>query len=207
MKHIHCELSNLIEQFEYAMVQIYILDSVVHSFTCFAEFMELIFSGCVQILKMCCVLCRLLDVLDVEPDNGNATFNLAIVYFDLGRHGDAETYYRKVLSTSPNDKGTLYNLGIILTERQRLVRAGFTVEWLVRAGFTVEWLVRAGFTVEWLVSAGFTGMVSEGKVHCRMVSEGRVHCGMVSEAGFTAAWLVRAGFTVEWLVRAGFTVE
>ena len=59
-------------------------------------------------------------MLRKEPENGNATFNLAVVYFDLGRHDDAEVFYKKALSISPTDKGSLYNLGILLTEKQRL---------------------------------------------------------------------------------------
>ena len=64
-------------------------------------------------------IASLLDVLGKEPNNGNATFNLALVYFDLGRHEDAELYYKKALSISPTDRGSLLNLGVLLTQLQR----------------------------------------------------------------------------------------
>ena len=66
---------------------------------------------------------RLLDVMEKEPDNGNATFSLGIVYADLGRRGDAEDYYMKTLAISGYDRGTLYNLATLLTEQERLGRA------------------------------------------------------------------------------------
>ncbi len=61
----------------------------------------------------------LLEVLEVEPDNGNATFSLGIVYTDLGRKEEGEVWYKKALAITPNHGGSLYNLGVGLTEGGR----------------------------------------------------------------------------------------
>lgn len=65
---------------------------------------------------------RLNDVLEFEPDNGNATSNLGIVYFDLGRISEAEEFFRRTLTLTPGDKGTLYNMGVLLAGEERQVQ-------------------------------------------------------------------------------------
>ena len=59
-------------------------------------------------------------MLVVEPANGNATFTLGLVFYDLKRYVEAEQLFQQVLQISPNDKGALYNLGVLLTAQERL---------------------------------------------------------------------------------------
>ena len=61
------------------------------------------------------------DVLELEPDNGNATSNMGIVYFELGVITKAEEFFQRTLTLTPGDKGTLYNLGVLLAGEGRQV--------------------------------------------------------------------------------------
>lgn len=65
---------------------------------------------------------RLKDVLELEPENGNATSNMGIVYFELGMIAKAEEFFQRTLTLTPDDKGTLYNLGVLLAGEGRQVR-------------------------------------------------------------------------------------
>ena len=58
-------------------------------------------------------------MLEEDPDNGNATFSLGLVYAEQGKDDDAEDYYNRTLSISPHDRGTLFNLGMLLTQQGR----------------------------------------------------------------------------------------
>lgn len=58
-------------------------------------------------------------VHDVEPQNGNVTSNLGIVYTDLERNAEAERYFKLTLDIAPKDKQVLYNLGLVLTKNNK----------------------------------------------------------------------------------------
>ena len=60
-------------------------------------------------------------MIEKEPNNGNATFSLGLVYAEQGKDDDAEDYYNRTLSISPHDRGTLYNLAVLLTRQGRSV--------------------------------------------------------------------------------------
>ena len=62
---------------------------------------------------------RLLRVLELEPTNGNATFCLGLVYFDLNDLSQAEDRFLQALDMSPGHPGTLYNLGVVLSQQER----------------------------------------------------------------------------------------
>ena len=66
---------------------------------------------------------RLYDVLAIEPDNGNATFSLGLAYFDLRNLNKSEELFLRTLEIAPNDTGTLYDLGVMLTETGRYSEA------------------------------------------------------------------------------------
>ena len=59
------------------------------------------------------------DVLAVEPDNGNASFSLGLIYYDLHNYSSAEKWFLRSLELAPNDSGSLYNLGVMLTGEKR----------------------------------------------------------------------------------------
>lgn len=58
-----------------------------------------------------------------EPENGNATFSLGLAYFDLRNLNKSEEMFLRTLEIAPNDTGTLYNLGVMLTETERYSEA------------------------------------------------------------------------------------
>lgn len=61
-------------------------------------------------------LTSLHDVVSIEPGNGNASFSLGLIYYDLQNHTEAERWFLRSLELAPNDAGSLYNLGVMFTE-------------------------------------------------------------------------------------------
>ena len=66
-------------------------------------------------------MCRssLHNVLEEDPTNGNATFSLGLVYYDMKDFTRAEQTYLQALQLAPNDPGTLYNMGVMMTSQDR----------------------------------------------------------------------------------------
>jgi Tfp pilus assembly protein PilF len=55
-------------------------------------------------------------VLEDEPGNQYAHYNLGLVHQQAGRNADAEREYRAAISTDPNFASALFNLAILRTE-------------------------------------------------------------------------------------------
>ena len=56
-----------------------------------------------------------MEVLSVEPDNGNASYSLGLVYYDLKNYSMAELFFLRALEAAPTDRRILYNLGVTLS--------------------------------------------------------------------------------------------
>jgi Tfp pilus assembly protein PilF len=56
------------------------------------------------------------DVLERDPDNQFAHYNLGLIAQQEGRNGDAEQEYRAAIRTDPNFASALFNLAILRTE-------------------------------------------------------------------------------------------
>ena len=69
-------------------------------------------------------------MLEVEPYNGNATLNLAVIYMNLQRNNEAENCLKRVLVISPGNKEALYTLGILLEREHRYLLLPVLHSWL-----------------------------------------------------------------------------
>ena len=58
---------------------------------------------------------RLSDVLESDPENGNATFCRGLVQYDLQNYATTEQLFLMTLNITANHSGALYNLGILYT--------------------------------------------------------------------------------------------
>jgi tetratricopeptide (TPR) repeat protein len=56
------------------------------------------------------------SVLEDEPGNQYAHYNLGLVHQQAGRNADAEAEYRAAIRTDPNFASALFNLAILRTE-------------------------------------------------------------------------------------------
>ena len=64
-------------------------------------------------------------MIAVEPENGNATLSLGLIYYDLKDSTKAEELFRRTLEITPDDVGMLYNLAMILSGRGQYSEATF----------------------------------------------------------------------------------
>ncbi len=56
------------------------------------------------------------NVLEDDPGNQYAHYNLGLVHHQAGRNGEAEAEYRAAIRTDPNFASALFNLAILRTE-------------------------------------------------------------------------------------------
>lgn len=56
-------------------------------------------------------------ILDGDPNNANAIAGMARLDYDMGNLDDAQSYYTKLLSVSPNDPTAYYTLGAIAYQK------------------------------------------------------------------------------------------
>lgn len=56
---------------------------------------------------------RLIDVLEEDPENGNATFCRGLVQYDLNNYTMTVELFLQTLNITPNHSGALYNLGVL----------------------------------------------------------------------------------------------
>ena len=75
--------------------------------------------SCLSMLHVATPCVRLIDVLQVEPTNGNATLNLGLVYLDLNLYAEAEEYFKHSLMLSSGNKGALLNMAVLLEKVER----------------------------------------------------------------------------------------
>ena len=58
---------------------------------------------------------RLSEVLETDPENGNATFCRGLVQYDLHNYTMTEELFLLTLNFTTNHSGALYNLGVLYT--------------------------------------------------------------------------------------------
>ena len=58
---------------------------------------------------------RLSEVIEEDPDNGNATFCRGLVHYDLKDYPTTIELFQLTLNITANHSGALYNLGVLYT--------------------------------------------------------------------------------------------
>ncbi len=71
-------------------------------------------------------------VIDHDPENAEAYFNLAMIYFGQGRYYDAEQLFLKASENNPNDAETWNNMGVARFHQGRLADARASFEEALR---------------------------------------------------------------------------
>ncbi|HHI79297.1 MAG TPA: tetratricopeptide repeat protein [Planctomycetes bacterium] len=71
-------------------------------------------------------------VIENDPENAEAYFNLAMIYFGQGRYYDAEQLFMKAAENNPQDAETWNNLGVARFHQGRLADARASFEEALR---------------------------------------------------------------------------
>ncbi len=71
-------------------------------------------------------------VIDNDPENAEAYFNLAMIYFGQGRYYDAEQLFLKAAENNPKDAETWNNMGVTRFHQGRLADARASFEEALR---------------------------------------------------------------------------
>lgn len=74
---------------------------------------------------------RLYDVLSQEPENGNATLALGLVYYGLNNLTMAEETFLRTLEIKPDNPKVLYNIGIVQQTMEKYPDAIKHLSWLL----------------------------------------------------------------------------
>ena len=64
---------------------------------------------------------RLSEVLESDPENGNATFCRGLVQYDLHNYTMTEQLFLLTLNITANHSGALYNLGVLYTGEASII--------------------------------------------------------------------------------------
>ena len=64
---------------------------------------------------------RLSEVLQSDPENGNATFCRGLVQYDLHNYTMTEQLFLLTLNITANHSGALYNLGVLYTGEASII--------------------------------------------------------------------------------------
>ena len=62
-------------------------------------------------------------IIEIDPNNYRAYYNLGIAYFDLNRFEEALNSYKIAISIKPDYKHTYYNIGLLHEETENLEKA------------------------------------------------------------------------------------
>jgi len=62
-------------------------------------------------------------IIEIDPNNYRAHYNLGIAYFDLNRFEEALTSYKIAISIKPDYKHIYYNIGLLHEENENLEKA------------------------------------------------------------------------------------
>lgn len=74
---------------------------------------------------------RLKDVLEAEPQNGNALFALGVVQHNLGDIAGARTHFEETVELNSSHTNALYNLGFVHMEETNYTAAKTTLQKLL----------------------------------------------------------------------------
>jgi len=65
----------------------------------------------------------LLDVVAIDPFNGQAFYNLGLLYYELGDVESTLTHFKKASMLGYTDEGLFYNYGLALQQQGKLKEA------------------------------------------------------------------------------------
>ncbi len=63
------------------------------------------------------------EIIDLEPENYRAIYNLGIALFSLGKHDEALIKFKEVLKLNPEYKFCYYNIGLVYEDKGLLEKA------------------------------------------------------------------------------------
>ena len=75
---------------------------------------------------------RLHKVLERQPENDRAYFNLGMLSMDVGQLAKAEIWFKKAIELRPDFRSALFNLALLLNEQKRPLEALPPLEGLLR---------------------------------------------------------------------------
>ena len=69
------------------------------------------------------LICRLEQLVVLDPDNSKASFHLALLYLDLKDIENSEQMFLRTLRIQPNYRSALYNLGLLYNHLHKYTEA------------------------------------------------------------------------------------